>query len=255
MNLANRSSLGIFSRFKVNPALMFVLILLVALVAFEMFNYSTTDYALNDLLGTLKFAGIPWSTILAIAFCGIDFAGIARLFTPEQGSDEPKEVWYLFGAWLLAATMNAILTWWGVSMAIVNHNVRSISVMDPNTLTKIVPIFVAVMVWVIRVLIIGTLSVAGDRLLNGQRRSYGVNRGRRISPSVQAPSPALSAASSMSARPSLARSAASRSVPIPELNSNRSQSSEPTYHNMNAVSMSSRPAVRAGAVGDPERRR
>jgi len=59
MNLSNRSSLGIFNRIKVNPGLMFVLILLVALIAFEMFNYSTTDYALNDLLGTLKFAGMP----------------------------------------------------------------------------------------------------------------------------------------------------------------------------------------------------
>ena len=252
MNLANRSSLGIFSRIKVQPGLMFVLILLVALIAFEMFNYSTTDYALNDLLGTLKFAGIPWSTILAVAFCGIDFAGIARLFTPEQGMNEPKEVWYLFGAWLLAATMNAILTWWGVSMAIVNHSVRSTSVMDPNTLTKVVPIFVAVMVWVIRVLIIGTLSVAGDRLANGERRSYVVNRGRHINPSIPAPSPALSSVSSMSARPSLARSAgASRPAPIPELASSRAQTSEPTYHNMNAVSMSARPAVRAASAGDP----
>ena len=64
-----------------------------------------------------------WATILAIAFCGIDFAGIARLFTPEQGADEPKEVWYLFGAWLLAATMNAMLTWWGVAIAILSHEV------------------------------------------------------------------------------------------------------------------------------------
>jgi len=252
MNLANRSSLGIFSRIKVHPGLIFVLILLVALIAFEMFNYSTTDYALNDLLGTLQFLGIPWSTILAIAFCGIDFAGIARLFTPQQGSDEPKEVWYLFGAWLLAATMNATLTWWGVSMAIVNHSVRSTAVVDPDTLTKVVPIFVAVMVWVIRVLIIGTLSVAGDRVLNGERRSYVVNRGRHFNPSVQAPSPALSAASSMPVRPSLARSAGpSRPAPIPELNASRSQASEPTYHSMNAVSMSPRPAVRAAPAGDP----
>jgi hypothetical protein len=40
------------------------------------------------------------------------------MFTPEQGADEPAEVWYLFGAWLLAAAMNAMLTWWGVSVAI-----------------------------------------------------------------------------------------------------------------------------------------
>lgn len=94
---------------KIKPSIAFVVMIFGALIAFEIFNYSTTDHALRDLLGDIQFAGIFWSTILALAFCGIDFAGIARLFTPEQGADEPKEVWYLFGAWLLAATMNAIL--------------------------------------------------------------------------------------------------------------------------------------------------
>src|SRR5512137_2347968 len=96
-------------------------LLIVALLAFEIFNYSTTEFALSDILGDLSFAGIRWATLLSIAFCGIDFAGIARLFTPEQGADEPAEVWYLFGAWILAAAMNATLTWWGVSVAIANH--------------------------------------------------------------------------------------------------------------------------------------
>ncbi|MGD8604763.1 MAG: hypothetical protein PVF49_09355, partial [Anaerolineales bacterium] len=63
-----------------------------ALLAFELFNFSTTEYALTDLLGQLRFAGIKWATILALAFCGIDFAGIARLFTPERKSQEPVEV-------------------------------------------------------------------------------------------------------------------------------------------------------------------
>ena len=68
-------------------------LIVTALLFFEMFNYSTTDFALRDLLGEMRFLGIHWSTILAIAFCGIDFAGIARIFTPEVGSDEPVEVW------------------------------------------------------------------------------------------------------------------------------------------------------------------
>jgi len=82
--------------------LAFGVIIITALLAFELFNYSTTDFALTDLLGDLKFIGIRWATILSIAFCGIDFAGIARLFTPEEGGNEPNEIWYLFGAWLLA---------------------------------------------------------------------------------------------------------------------------------------------------------
>ncbi len=136
-----------------------------ALLSFEVFNFSTTQFALHDMLGDLTFAGMRWATILAIAFCGIDFAGIARIFTPEQGRDEPAEVYYLFGAWLLAAGFNATLTWWGVSVAIShNANLQSSTVMSAATLGKVVPIFIAAMVWLVRLLIIGTFSLAGDRL-------------------------------------------------------------------------------------------
>lgn len=142
-------------------------ILLLALVAFEIFNYSTTAFALTDLLGLdMRFLGVPWATILAIAFCGIDFAGIARLFTPQQDQGQVPETWYLFGAWLLAAAMNAILTWWGVAVAVRSHPELSNVVINQNTLFTVVPIFVALMVWLIRVLIIGTFSLSGERLFS-----------------------------------------------------------------------------------------
>lgn len=142
-------------------------ILMVALLAFEVFNYTTTDFALTDVLGNnLKFIGIRWATILSIAFCAIDFAGIARLFTPEQGRDEPVEVWYLFGAWVLAAAMNATLTWWGVAVAINGHTALGTAIIGQETMSKVVPVFVAVMVWIIRILIIGTFSMAGERLFS-----------------------------------------------------------------------------------------
>src|SRR5215212_264765 len=145
-----------------------------ALLAFEIFNFSTTQFALLDVLGDLSFGSVRWASILAIAFCGIDFAGIARIFTPEQGADEPKEVYYLFGAWFLAAAFNASLTWWGVSVAIVNHaSMSGGAVISNETMTKIVPIFVSAMVLLIRVLIIGTFSLAGDRLFTtDHQRSY-----------------------------------------------------------------------------------
>jgi hypothetical protein len=146
---------------------MFGIILTVALLAFEVFNYSTTDFALTDLLGKdLTFAGLRWATILSIAFCGIDFAGIARLFTPEQGQNEPAEVWYLFGAWILAATMNATLTWWGVAIAIGDHTALGSAILGRETLTRVVPVFVAIMVWIIRLLLIGTFAMAGERLFS-----------------------------------------------------------------------------------------
>ena len=187
---SQRSLYDRLGRIGIRRGTIFVMIIVMALLAFEIFNYSTTDYALSDLLGNLRFAGLRWSTILAIAFCGIDFAGIARLFSPDPSGKDPTEVWYLFGAWILAATMNAILTWWGVSMALLNHQMTSSSVMDMATLTKAVPIFVAVMVWLIRILIIGTLSLAGDKITARpeQRLSSSYSTGRTVSP-TQSPTP------------------------------------------------------------------
>ena len=138
-------------------------ILIVALIAFEIFNFDTTKYALNSLLGDVRFLGIQWAAILAIAFCSIDFAGLVRLFTPERGMDEPKEVWYLMGAWLLGATMNAVMTWWAVSLTLLNHNFGN-EVLSREQLLLYVPIFVAVLVWLTRILFIGAFSVAGEHI-------------------------------------------------------------------------------------------
>jgi len=222
MNLSiarNQKFSGAFSRFSIRRGLAFGLIIISALLAFEIFNYSTTEFALSDLLGDLSFAGISWATILALAFCGIDFAGIARLFTPEEGANELHEVWYLFGAWLLAATMNAMLTWWGVSIALLNHESLGNAVVDRETLLKVVPLFVAILVWLIRVLIIGTFSVAGERLFSQTERYEGTNGSARLRQTrtktepVQARKPA--------SRP------AYKPTPQPEQSYGRA---EPTYH-------------------------
>src|SRR5512134_370623 len=146
--------------------LIFGAIILSALLAFEVFNYSSTLFALTDILGTLSFGPLRWATILAFAFCAIDFAGIARIFTPESGRDEPAEVWYLFAAWFLAAAFNASLTWWGVSVAILQHNATGGVLLGASAMTKIVPVFVAAMVLLIRVLLINTFSIAGDRIFS-----------------------------------------------------------------------------------------
>ena len=158
-------------RVQVKRGVVYGILIITALVAFEIFNYSTTDFALTDLLGELRFWGVRWATILAIAFCGIDFAGIARLFTPEGKVGEDRDSWYLFAAWLIAATMNALLTWWGVSIAIANHETLGNAVIARQTLLKVVPIFVAVMIWTLRVLIIGLFSVAGERYFGSEQLS------------------------------------------------------------------------------------
>lgn len=257
MNLSDaRSTLNPsrwFSRLRARPGIFLGVIILVALLAFEMFNYSTTDYALKDLLGNLQFAGISWSTILAIAFCGIDFAGVARIFTPQTGADEPKQVWYLFAAWLLAATMNAVLTWWGVSMAIANHNVVSKSVIGAEALNTIVPIFVAVMVWVIRILIIGSISVNAERVLGLHTKPTGYRRPvtNTVSPSISSVSRAAPAASGVNLRPAsvaMPRPASTMVRPSVATQASPAGRPEPTYHTMGA-----RPATQDHSSPDHQR--
>lgn len=219
------------SRIRINRGMAFGVIIITALLAFEIFNYSTTDFALSDLLGGLDFMGIRWATILAVAFCGIDFAGIARLFTPEEGDKEPNEVWYLFGAWLLAATMNAMLTWWGVSLAVLNHNTLGNEVVGRETLLRVVPIFVAVLVWLIRVLMIGTFSVAGEKLFSQSNQ--------RVAPTMRAPRVTqATSVRSLTARapaPRTASLSAPRPAPKPVQPAEPVYSRpEPTYHSLAA---------------------
>ncbi len=151
---------------KTRKEVIYIFVFALALLAFEAFNYSTTDYALSDLLGELRFAGIRWATLLSLAFCGIDFAGIALLLAPQSKGDETPSEWFMFGAWFLAATMNALLTWWGVVLAIQSHPVVSAGVVGEGFVTSTVPVFIALMVWVIRILVVGSLSKKGNRLVH-----------------------------------------------------------------------------------------
>jgi hypothetical protein len=245
----------IFRQVRIRRGLIFGAIIIGALLAFEIFNYSTTEFALSDLLGELKFAGIRWATILSIAFCGIDFAGIARLFTPADGPGHghgnPNETWYLFGAWLLAATMNAMLTWWGVSLAVLGHETLGNAVVNRATLLRVVPIFVALMVWLIRVLIIGTFSVAGDRLFTQDeaRLSRPARNQVRAGSMQNAFSPANNrpqnnrsfAAPSQAQRPVMRNGSSLSSEPT------FSSRPEPTYHSVNAS-----PVVKSMAPNRPE---
>lgn len=223
MNLSSSRSFGLSAlnlpRIRLSSGTTFGALIVSSLIAFEVFNFTTTDYALRDLLGELRFGGMLWATILSVAFCAIDFAGIARLFSPQPRPEESSETWFLFGAWLLAATMNAILTWWGISLAIVGHTVKSTAVIAPATLTTVVPVFIAIMVWVIRILIIGSLSLAADRLWWHNNGSRGTSSRRSLHQNMSQNIAAAAGVSQAAPRASMAHSR-SQSSPRPE----------PTYH-------------------------
>jgi hypothetical protein len=140
---------------------------------------------------------------------------------------------------MLAASMNAMLTWWGVCLALLNHDTLGNAVINHQTLLKVVPVFVAIMVWLIRVLIIGSFSVAGDKLFHQvgtrsstQRQAIGrpqLNQGRMTPVQQSRPATTLS-------------SATSSFRPAPKISSQADAGyakQEPSYH---PVSVSAQPA-------------
>ena len=140
-------------------------ILVVGLVAFEMFNFDTTRFALNALMAGQPFWGVEWALVLALAFGSIDFAGLARILTPAATwEDEPREVWLLTGAWLLGATMNAVMTWYAMVILIAPRRAQvGAGIVGQTAVMDAAPVFIAVMVWLTRVLLIGSLALALER--------------------------------------------------------------------------------------------
>jgi len=151
-----RFSSSLFQNLKIRTSSVSLAMIIAALIAFEVFNFSSTVFALRNILGSQAGGSLSWATILALAFCGMDFAGIARLLGVDEESNKPGG-WYLLGAWVLAAAMNAGLTWWGISISVYNQPVDYALIINPMTFVTVVPVLVAMMVWVIRILIIGSL--------------------------------------------------------------------------------------------------
>lgn len=211
-------------------------ILGIALVAFEIFNFDTTQYALTDLLGEIRFAGILWASILAIAFCAIDFAGLVRIFTPQRGSEEPKAVWFLVGAWFLGTIANAIMTWWAVSLTLLGHEFGN-EVLSREALLRYVPIFVAMLIWLTRILFIGAFSVAGENMFESSR-----GRSDAASPSPRRDVPAAVPARAANPQPA--------AMPVAAKTTAAPRSSQPTAQPKPAPAPS-RPPVTYEPVDDP----
>ena len=142
---------------KETRAITHTVMILAAFTAFQAFNYSTTVYALKCILGNTTVAGIYWAVILAFAFCVLDVAGIARLFMSPKTPARTKHDRFLFAAWLLTAGLNALLTWYGIVMAISIQQAQAVWVVNSGILIKIIPAFLTIMVWIIRILIIGAV--------------------------------------------------------------------------------------------------
>lgn len=140
-----------------------LLMTLVTLVAFVLFNYSIIAFSLKSLLGSIPGESTVWSISLAVGICSLDVTGILRLtFSPGQSWQSKMSKW-LLTAWLANQLMTFLITWWGISTAIAIQQVKTGLVIDAGLLREVLPAFLAVMLSLVRLLIIGALSKAFDR--------------------------------------------------------------------------------------------
>lgn len=142
-------------------------ILIIAMLAFELFNFDTTRFALHNLLGEASFGGLRWAAILALALCAIDFAGLVHLCAPEREREARHATWYLMGAWLLTGTMNALMTWWAINLTLLNHAFDN-ELLSRDQILEVVPPFVAALVWLTRILFIGAFALNSHSVANDE---------------------------------------------------------------------------------------
>lgn len=188
----SRISSLLYKNARARSNFLYMAVIILALAAFEYFNFSTTNFALRDILGNQRSGMLEWPMILSMAFCGMDIAGIAKILATPKEDVANRDSWYLLGAWALAAAMNTGLTWWGISVAIYNQPANAVMIIDPMTYVKVVPVIVAVMVWVIRVLIIGTLVTSLNQVMKGdakQKKAFGFRTEKQAPPPGYKPVP------------------------------------------------------------------
>ena len=142
------------------------LILTIALIGFELFNFDTTRFALSHLMGGRRFLGLEWAAVLALAFGSLDFAGLVRVFTPEQSlKDEPTEIWWMTGAWLLGASLNALMTWYAMVLLIAPLGVEiGATLFTHEQVLLYAPPVIALLVWLTRISLISSVALALERL-------------------------------------------------------------------------------------------
>jgi hypothetical protein len=142
----------------------FIGMLFFALGCFMLFNYMSTLQTLQHILGK-EFLVYAFAFALSI----VDFAGLARIFTPETSmKDESKLVYFLGTVWILACLLDVAMTAYWVSLRMV----ESPTSMDVQNLMgigmyKSIPWIIALGELAMRVSLVLMVGVFGDQFLHG----------------------------------------------------------------------------------------
>lgn len=132
------------------------------LMLFEAFAIS------SDYEGLMRLWGHPlWSRLLAFSLAAIDFAGFAKLYSPELRAMK-EAFWTLAAAWVITLFGDTFLTVMAVApemQASAAHNALVQSgVISLHTYTVVLPIGFAIFTCVLQMLLVAklTFSIKGE---------------------------------------------------------------------------------------------
>lgn len=145
-------------------------IITLAVIGFERFNFDTTRFALTAIMRGRTFAGLSWATVLALAFCSLDLAGLVRVFTLAPAAKQTSlELWLMTAAWLLGATLNAAMTWYAMALLIAPLGADiGAALFSHAQMLHAAPLLIATLVWLTRILLISSVTLTLERFMQGQ---------------------------------------------------------------------------------------
>ena len=161
------------------------MLLLISLFVFEFVNYTTNVGAVESILGSrsvglLFYGQVSFAVLVGLAFCLVDFSGIARIFTPQRGKDEPNAVRVLFIVWLLSAVLNAGLTWWVATIWVASSYGGQNPLVNYNTVLVWAPRIIATLFFLVHFGLVYTVALVGDDLFSSsgapRKANFGAKR-------------------------------------------------------------------------------
>ena len=143
--------------------------------------------------------------------------------------------------------MNAVMTWWAVNLTLLQTPALGNEVLSREQLLLYVPIFVAVLVWLTRILFIGAFSVAGDHIFdfhgtgetNAPVKAKSAPKRKAVTSGAprRKPAPAMAATRSRVTPPQQSRAYRPAPKPQPRTLSAAPQQAEITYEDLDTPVM------------------
>jgi len=145
-------------------AVLAALVIVGAIVCFELFNFGTNRDVLDGIFGNVFFLTLSAGTWLAAGACFIDFGGLSRIFTSETSMrQESIEIKAVTLGWLFASIFNAWLTFVWVSYRLEGGTANLPRNLADDTFA--ISVAIAVFVFLIRLVLIFGGATVGDRVL------------------------------------------------------------------------------------------